>query len=93
MTSAFESRDTLIKCTNIGTGAAESETEDEEVRMNCIGGFRYGDSDFETAEDELLTDDDEVEERYDSLCPRKFSLRNSSSLIFCAYHSASARVL
>jgi hypothetical protein len=45
--------------------ASESETEDEEVRMNCIGGFRgIEDSDMNTTEnsddedEDALTDDE-----------------------------------
>jgi hypothetical protein len=45
--------------------ASESETEDEEVRMNCVGGFRgIEDSDMNTTEnsdyeeDDALTDDE-----------------------------------
>jgi hypothetical protein len=61
----------------------ESETEDEEVKMNCIGGFRGGDDsevfsanssdeDDEEGDDDdenKLSDDDEQpnRERYDDL--------------------------
>jgi hypothetical protein len=38
----------------------ESETEDEEVKMNCIGGFRGGnDSDMATTESSDNNDDDD----------------------------------
>jgi hypothetical protein len=41
----------------------ESETEDEEVKMNCIGGFRGGnDSDMATTESSDNDDDDDEEE-------------------------------
>lgn len=40
--------------------ASESDTEDEEVRMNCIGGFRgIEDSDMNTTENSEYDDDDD----------------------------------
>jgi hypothetical protein len=41
--------------------ASESETEDEEVRINCIAGFRgVEDSDMNTTENSDYDDDDIV---------------------------------
>jgi hypothetical protein len=53
----------------------ESETEDEEVKMNCIGGFRGGDDSeifSSTSSDDDDDDDDDDDEqpnkeRYDHL--------------------------
>ena len=50
----------------------ESETEDEEVKMNCAGGYRgIEDSDMNTTDDDdsVLEDDDEEEE--DDTSPEK----------------------
>jgi hypothetical protein len=62
MTSNFG---TNVSVMNNDYSASESETEDEEVRMNCIGGFRgIEDSDMNTTEnseyedDDLITDDE-----------------------------------
>lgn len=42
---------------------SESETEDEEVRMNCIGGYRgVGDSDMNSTTDHSEGGDSEDEE-------------------------------
>ena len=39
--------------------ASESETEDEEIRMNCVGGFRgIEDSDMNTTDNSDSEDDD-----------------------------------
>jgi hypothetical protein len=53
------------------TAASESETEDEEVRMNCVGGFRgIEDSDMNTTDnsddedDDALTDDESSRDGY-----------------------------
>jgi hypothetical protein len=62
--SGMTSADNLYLKSNNYT-ASESETEDEEVRMNCVGGFRgIEDSDMNTTEnsdnedDDALTDDE-----------------------------------
>jgi hypothetical protein len=46
-------------------GAADEETEDEEVKMNCVGGVRgYGDSDcWDSVEEDEEEPDEEDEER------------------------------
>ena len=61
--------DITMKNTNYTT--SESETEDEEVRMNCVGGFRgIEDSDMNTTEnsgnedDDALTDDESSRDGY-----------------------------
>ena len=46
---------------NANYAASESETEDEEVRMNCVGGFRgIEDSDMNTTENSDDEDDDDA---------------------------------
>ena len=72
--STFDVNTNLAKNKSI-----ESETEDEEVKMNCVGGFRgIEDSDMNTSEDsddeDDLSDDDNDDdegerekERYASL--------------------------
>lgn len=73
MTSSvrFDAATVMTNCITENTlkshsyAASESETEDEEVRMNCVGGFRgIEDSDMNTTEnsddedDDALTDDE-----------------------------------
>lgn len=61
---------------NNNYAASESETEDEEVRMNCVGGFRgIEDSDMNTTEnsdeegddDDVLSDDESSRDGYDQV--------------------------
>lgn len=76
MTSTYCTERTVIKFASgmalAGSNgpANESETEDEEVRMNCIGGFRgVDDSDMYTSgnsecDDCMQSDDEESVDRY-----------------------------
>ena len=60
----------------------EDETEDEEVKMNCIGGLRgVQDSDMNTTDDDMSNDgDDDDEERAEEKDPDEYV----TMLVFCS---------